>query len=41
MAQDVQYSRPSDIPGLIFSTAQFAEYRPSLDCHIALAASPM
>ncbi|MGH8779980.1 AraC family transcriptional regulator [Paraburkholderia sp.] len=43
MAEDVQYSRPSDIPGLILSTARYAEFRFEphfhLDCHIGLVAS--
>ncbi|MDE1180830.1 AraC family transcriptional regulator [Paraburkholderia sp.] len=43
MAEDVQYSHPTDIPGLILSTARFAEFRFEphfhLDCHIALVTS--
>ncbi|NML31168.1 helix-turn-helix transcriptional regulator [Paraburkholderia antibiotica] len=43
MPEDVQYSHPSDIPGLTLSTARFAEFRFEphyhLDCHIALVAS--
>jgi hypothetical protein len=43
MAEDVQYSRPSAIPGLILGTAEFAEFRFEphfhLDCHIALVTS--
>lgn len=43
MPEDVQYSHPSDIPGLILSTGRYAEFRFEphyhLDCHIGLVAS--
>src|SRR6202000_1065537 len=43
MPKEVQYSHSADIPGLILSTARFAEFRFEphyhLDSHIALVAS--
>jgi hypothetical protein len=43
MPEEVQYSHSPDIPGLILSTARFAEFRFEphyhLDCHIALIAN--
>ncbi|MGJ7505422.1 AraC family transcriptional regulator [Variovorax sp. ZT5P49] len=40
MREEVQYDRAADIPGLVLSTARFAEFRFEphyhLDCHIAL-----
>lgn len=40
MREEVQYDRAIDIPGLVLSTARFAEFRFEphyhLDCHIAL-----
>ncbi|BBU32079.1 AraC family transcriptional regulator (plasmid) [Burkholderia sp. THE68] len=43
MPEEVQYSHPGHIPGLILGTAQFAafQFEPHyhLDCHIALVAS--
>lgn len=43
MDQNVQYSRPSDIPGLILGTAKFADFQFEphfhLDYHIALVTS--
>ena len=43
MPEEVQYSHSADIPGLILSTARFAEFRFEphyhLDCHIALIAN--
>ncbi|WCM22496.1 AraC family transcriptional regulator [Paraburkholderia bryophila] len=42
MSEDVQYSHPSDIPGLTLGTARFEEFRFEphyhLDCHIGLVA---
>lgn len=43
MSEEVKYNHSADIPGLILSTARFAEFRFEphyhLDCHIALVAS--
>ena len=43
VSEEVKYSHSADIPGLILSTARFAEFRFEphyhLDCHIALVAS--
>ena len=43
MPEEVQYSHSANIPGLILSTARFAEFRFEphyhLDCHIALVTS--
>ncbi|CAN7209309.1 AraC family ligand binding domain-containing protein [Paraburkholderia hospita] len=43
VSEEVKYNHSADIPGLILSTARFAEFRFEphyhLDCHIALVAS--